>query len=446
VIAPERAFAAIALAAGLLLALVLPPGAAPDETRHLSRVYAMSEGIFRVPGTRAPRVRIPRSIPTLHRAVNGADWPKPPPRRTPAQMASLLRQPLDPARRVGVANAGIYPPVVYLPQLVGVAPGRWLGLSPAALIYLGRLVSLAAWVALTALAIRLAPARRWTLAVLSLTPTAVASAASISADPMTNAAALLFTVAVVRSASRTGPFARSEGATLVATAAFLALVKPGYWPLALAVLAIPPARCGGRRRQLALAASIGVWIAAPSLAWLAYAQASAPAPASPGADPAAQLHLVLAHPAGFLAVLARSLAVDGAHYWVTFVGRLGPLIVALPNVIYVLWAVALAAMVAFDGPLRGPLGDARRGWLAVASAAALFTMLTMAYLGWNQPGEPTVRGVQGRYWAPAMPALAFALPAWDLPLPAAVRVPVLAIAAGSLAAAVGAVLAVCYRF
>jgi hypothetical protein len=268
---PTRVFVALALAGGLAIALLLPPGAAPDETRHLSRVWVMSEGRFDVPGREPPRATIPKSISELHRLANGERWPDPPPPRTLAEMAALLDQPLDPARRSNIANAGTYPPVAYLPHLLGVAPGRWLGVSPAGLIYLGRFGGLVAWVALSALALQLAPARRWTLALLSLTPMAVASAASVSADPMTNAAALLFTAAVLRAACGSGAAPPRDLGAVLAAALFLGLVKPGYWALAAAALAIPAERAGGTGRRLGLAAGAFAAVALPSLAWLALA-------------------------------------------------------------------------------------------------------------------------------------------------------------------------------
>ena len=442
---PEHVFATIALVAGLLLAFVMPPGAAPDETRHLSRVYAMSEGIFRVPGTKLPRVTIPKSIPDLYRAVNGKEWPKPPPARTIAETAAFLDQPLDPSLRVGIANAGTYPPTVYLPHLLGVAPGRWLELAPAALIYLGRVASLLAWIALTALAIHVAPARKWTLALLSLTPMSVASAASISSDPMTNAAALLFAVIVMRSVCADGPLARAETRTLFGGALLLAMVKAGYWPLALATLAIPGARVGGASRRFALTAGVAATALFPSLVWLIVAQANAPAPPVEGADPVAQLGFVLGHPLAFAGILARTIVLTMPVYWTTFVGELGPLLVKLPAFVYALWAIALVAMIAADGPSPPALAREGRTWLAVAFAATIAVVFTMAYLGWNPVGEREIRGVQGRYWAPAVPMLVFALPAWDRALPERWRSALFGVAAISLVSALGAVWGVYYR-
>jgi uncharacterized membrane protein len=442
---PEVVFAAIALVAGVLLTFAMPPGAAPDESRHLSRVYVVSEGFFGVPGMKPPRIEIPKSIPGLHRAIQGDDH-RHPPRRTIGEMAAFLAQPLDSEQRVGIASAGAYTPIVYLPHLVGVAPGRWLGLSPAALVYLGRITSLLAWIALTALAIRLAPARQWTLVLLALTPMSIASAASISGDPMTNAATLLFSVFVLRAICGSGALTRNELLALLGTALFVGVAKPGYWPLALATLAIPPARAGGRLRQLAISAGLSAAIVLPSVAWLAYAQLSAPAPPIANSDPAAQLRFVLGHPLEFAGVLARTLTQGAPAYFTTFVGELGPLIVELPAIFYVLWAVALVAVVAADGPSSRALDRGRRLWLGAAFAASIATMFTMAYLGWNPVGERVIRGVQGRYWSPAVPMLVFALPAVQRSLPEWLRLALLGVAVASLVAAIAAVFAVYYRF
>jgi uncharacterized membrane protein len=440
---PARAFAVVAAIFGLALALAMPPGAAPDETRHLSRVFLMSEGVFGVPGLRPPRAQVPKSIPELHRAIEGENF-REPPRHTVGEMAAFLAQPLDPERRIGIANAGTYPPVVYLPQLVGVAPARWLGLAPAALIYLGRLTSLAAWIALTALAIRIAPARRWTLALLSLAPMAVAGAASISADPATNAAALLFTAVAMRAATGAGALATPERNALLGAALLVGLVKPGYWPLALAALAIPPPRCGGRARQVGLAAATGAAMLIPSVGWLLFAQRNDPAPPIAGADPVAQLRFVLGEPLVFATILADTLATGLPTYWTTFVGELGPLIVRLPTAVYALWAVLLAAAIALDGP-PAPIAREGRLWLAAAFALSIAAMFAMAYLGWNPVADPVIRGVQGRYWAPVVPLLAFALPAASGAPSERVRIALLGGAAASLATALVAIARVYYR-
>ena len=272
----------------------------------------------------------------------------------------------------------------------------------------------------------------------------VASAASISGDPITNAAALLFTVFVMRAICGRGALRTGEIAALFGSALFVALAKPGYWPIALAALAIPPARAGGRRPQLALAAGLAAAIAVPSLAWIALAQRSAPVPPIVGSDPVAQLAFVLGDPLGFASILARTLVQTASVYWTTFIGELGPLIVKLPAPLYGAWALALAVAIAADGP-AAPIDLRRRGWLGVVFALSIVTVFTMAYLGWNPVGAGVIRGVQGRYWAPAVPMLAFALPARGAALPGWLRAILLIVAASSLVAAIVAVVGVYYR-
>lgn len=441
---PARVFAAIAIGAGLVLALVMPPGAAPDETRHLSRVFLISEGTLAVPGAARARAEVPKSIPEMHRSLETTRWPEPPEPRTAAEMASLLRQPLDPDRRAGIANAGTYPPLVYLPHVPGVTLGRWLELAPAALIYLGRIGSLLAWAAATAWAIRLAPARRWTLALLSLTPMAVASAASISADPITNAAALLFTVVTLRAAVGRGPLAAREWGAILATALGVALTKPGYAPLALLALAIPAARCGGRGKQVAFAAVVAAAMILPSLAWIAHAQASAPALPVRGSDPDGQIAFVLGDPTGFAAILLRTVRASAATWYTTYVGELGSLVVPLPAPVYAAWGAAFAVALLADGPPLA-LAPAPRAWLVAAFAGTVALVLALAYVGWNAVGANVVAGVQGRYFAPAVPALVLALPSWRSPVPAVLRTALVITAAAILLAAVAAVVRVYYR-
>jgi len=439
---PERAYLALASVFGVALGIAVPPGAAPDETPHLSRVYVISEGYLGVPGERTRTVTIPRSLPELHRWVNGDSWPPEVPPRTPAAMAALLERPLVPAQRVQLHNAGTHPPLAYAPQLPGVWLGRLLGLGPAVLIYLGRAGSLAVSIALGWLAIRLCPWRRWTLVLLATTPMSLATAASVSADPLTCSAALLFVALVARSAfGRSGPLGRDELLALLASAILLSLTKAGSQPLAALALLIPAERCGGRVRQLGLAAALAAAVCVPAAIWLAVARAAAPPPASPGADPVAQLNVIASDPLAYLRVLADSVASLTGDWYRTFVGVLGPLAVTLPAALYWAYAGAFALAALCDGPPPDAL-TARRSALCLAVfAISVVATLTLGYVGWNQVGAPLVRGVQGRYFIPAMPVLFLALPPWRRELPAAARNALVAVAAAGGTAAVAALLA-----
>jgi hypothetical protein len=437
---PARAFAVLALLLGAALAATLPPTAAPDEGLHLARVWTLTQGRLLPPGPATAPAWIPQAIPALHFAVNGATVPASVVPRSPGETLALAAAPVAPGRTVRLLQGGAYPPVVYLPAVLGVGVGRLLGLPVGALVWLARAANLAAWTALTAWAIRICPLRRWSLVLLGLMPMSLATAASVSADGLTNALAWLFLAVVLRSAfGRSEPIGRGELGGLLGAALGLGLAKAGYQPLVLSALAIPPARCGGRGRWLALATGVALAASVPAAGWLAAMQLVAPPPPAPGADPAAQLHYLLAHPTAFAVAVARTVRLDASAWARTFVGVLGPLTVALPASIYWGWAVAGAAVLAADGPSPEGLSQGRRWLLAAAFAGCAGLVLVSAYLGWNPVGAGHVRGVQGRYFLPAAPALVAALPARRAVLPADGRLAVLVFAAASGLAAVVAV-------
>lgn len=443
---------ALAVPLGLALGAVLPPLAAPDEGAHLGRVWVLCEGDWRAPGDRADGApRFPRSIVELHRAVNPpGEIPPRAPRWTPAEWAGVLGRPLEPERRAGLRATGFYTPLAYLPALPGVALGRWLELPAAGLAWLGRATSLLVWVAITCAAIRLCPLRRWTLLVVSTTPTALAAGASVSADAWTNGAALLFVATLAHlafadtaaRASGTMPLGRRELVALLGAALLLGAAKGGYWPLAALVLAIPPARVGGPGRLVALAIAAAAAVLLPTVLWLAAAGGVAP-PGVAGTDPAAQLRHVLADPLGFARVVASTAAIETPAWAVSFVGVLGPLTVPLPTAAHLAWSAALAIVLVLDGPAPPALTPARRALFAAAFAACALLAIALAYVGWNPVGASHVLGVQGRYFLPAAPALALALPARARPLPAAAAA---LSAAGVAACGILAVAAVVARY
>jgi hypothetical protein len=440
-ISPARAFAGLALALGAALGAALPPMAAPDEGVHLARVWTLTQGRLLPPRDGAQPAWIPQAIPALFFAVNGPSVPARVLPRTVGQTLALAAAPVAPDRRVRLIAGPVYSPVVYLPAVLAVGLGRVLALPVGALVWLARVANLLAWTALTAWAIRICPLRRWTLVLLGLMPMSLAAAAAASADGITNALAWLFLAVVLRSAlGRAGPIGRRELAGLLGAALGLGVAKAGYQSLALVALAIPPARCGGRGRWLALAAGVALAATVPAAGWLAAVQLAGPASSGTGTDPGAQLRYVIGHPAAFAAVLAHTARLDASAWAQTFVGVLGQLTVRLPTSIYWAWAVVGAAVIVVDGPAPEGLSAGRRWLLAAVFASCIGLVLVSAYVFWNPVAAADVKGVQGRYFLPAAPALVAALPARRAALPAEGRLAVLVFAAASGAAAVVAVL------
>jgi hypothetical protein len=433
-------FLALAGSVGAFFAIATPPHDPADEARHHARAWLVSNGRFGVVG-RAPdhEAAIPREILRLHppghhhsdAQLRAGRFPLGTPPSAPHTFDELVARLDGPPAGVEFRYVRLltpYNPVVYAPY----APAFWVaegfGLSTMSGLWLARLLGLGAWLAAVGFALWRAPHHRWLLAAGALLPLSVFQAASISADPLTQAAAFVFFAEWLRLVARDTPPPAPRGYAGVVAAAFvLGLVKPGYAPLTLACLGLP----GSRRARGVVTGVCLVAAAAPTIGWAAIALAAREPPLVPGADSLAQLHFVGDHPAAFLAAVFNTLAADAARWCVDLVGTLGHLDVEIPPGASALGLAALVASATLD-PGRLPL----RGRLALlgTTAVTVLVLLGLAYLGWASVGADRIPAFQPRYLLPLLPFALAALPA----LPAAVGRPV----AGGTAAALTAVLAI----
>ena len=397
---------------GVAFALVTPPLQTPDELRHLGRAFAVSEGTLAaqtvVDGE--PCIEVPRSLLALPARLGKGLQLHAERRQDPDRIARELARPPALEPRAPQPLPSLYSPLAYVPQAAGVALARALGLPIVAYVYAGRLANLAAFLALTALALRAAPAHRTTLLLVALLPMTLFLAASLSADAVTNALAFAWLGLAWRAALPGPPLdARAWGALALAGAS-LGLAKPGYVPLVALVLAVPASRFESRgRRALAVAG----WAAAalvPGLLWSAYVARLAPGPLIAGADPAAQLRWIAENPGGFAGVLLGSLAEARRVWMATFVGVLGHADTWLPRWLYTLYPLVLVAVGIADGGPGSPLRGAGRRALALAAAASCaLGALVLGYVLWNEVGSRWIQGFQGRYFTPAVPLALAAL-------------------------------------
>jgi uncharacterized membrane protein len=316
----------------------------------------------------------------------------------------------DPAPRgmptfVDFSAAAVYPPVPYIPSAIGIRVGRTFGASAFVLVLLARLAELAAFIALLALAIRRLPSRAWILVVVALMPVVVFQAATVSADAITNALALLVIAdALALTAQPRGRVPRGMLIETILATIGLALCKQPYL-LAAALLVFPAWR---HRHQIG--AALGPTVIAGgaiALAWTRWANDNYLAPnflpptlggqanyANNNVQPPEQLDYLRGHPFAFTGAIWRMVTDHGvkiAHdltaqvsYWHT------------PGVIAVLVGAGLAAAVLLDaGPLPG--GRALRALALALASAAVVASLFLAYVGWNALRAPRIDGYQGRY-------------------------------------------------
>jgi uncharacterized membrane protein/Tfp pilus assembly protein PilF len=405
---PEGWFLALALPLGGLFLFLTPPFRAPDEEAHFYRAFQISEGVFiaRKEGG-ATGGDLPRGLATVEttfRVLEGHAG-----RKTSAgQIRAAAAVPVDPGCRAFMrfSNTANRPPLIYLPQALGIRLARALSPSVLAGLYAGRLANLLAASALFALAIRRTPVLKWAFFALALTPMSLFLTASLSSDAMTNALAFLVLAQVLRCAFGPGDRATpGDLAFLLALGVLTGLTKQAYFPLVLSYFLIPIARLGTWRRYAALFGVLAAAVLIPTAAW-ALVVRGIYSPVVPGkVDPAAQWSYVCSHPGDFGRALLRGLTADLPATVEEYVGVLGALDVRLPAWLPAadLTLVALAAM--WTGG-SGALVRGRQALLAlgVALVQVLFLFLVI-HLFWDKVGPTQSIDVQGRYFIPVGPLL-----------------------------------------
>jgi uncharacterized membrane protein len=369
---------AVAAVFGLVFVFITPPFEVPDETAHYWRACAIAHGVFQpAPQFGQGYTAIPSGEREL--GIRGAA----PVRETRAR----IREDWEirwVSERVIVRYPLSLSPLPFVPQAIGIAIGDAFHLRPLIAFYLGRLLNLAASLALVLLAMRLFRDARWILCVCAMLPMTLFMFASFSPDAMT----IGVTFVAIALALAGSPW-------IIAATIAVALCKP-YLLVPLLVLA-------SRRRWIAALTALTV-VAGGYLSSL-FAKTSATF-MRPDVDPHAQIELIKHHPLHAAGIVAADLAHHAVAYGEQMIGTLGWLTIPLPSAV-ILVVVALLVLVAL---MAGPrLTVMQRVLAAVIAIASIVTVELSEYISWTAAGANLIEGVQGRYFIPIAPLLLVAI-------------------------------------
>ena len=410
----------VAAVLGLAFAFVTPPFEAPDEVFHFWRPMVMAQGQL-LPERRGEpdAATLPVGMKTLVYVFITADG-----HYTAMKMREAASIPLQPEIVKPIRFPAWYTPVAYLPQTLAALVTRIFTLRPLVAYYLGRLFNLAAALALTGIAMRIAPAFAAPIAAAALLPMTLSQFASWSADALTIALAFLFAAMLVSG---------RVSAAAVVVAFFLALCKPAYFLVALLVLVT-------RSRPALKTAVIGASAIGTALAF-AYARlAWYVQRIGDPIDPHAQLQCLFSDPMRFVRALGHDLATHARLYVEQAIGRFGNLgQVGLPAVVVVLEVVLLVGVALTSNSLSGRQRVAA-ALIVVASSGGI---VLSQYLTWSVACGEVLEGVQGRYFLPILP---LALAACALPQRQRWRVGAKTIVAVALIANLVAIAAIARHF
>jgi hypothetical protein len=416
---PAVLFAVIAVLAGSLLIAVTPPLRGPDEAQHFLRAYGLTQGDL-VPSTRDAQghkglyvpARIARELNFFenekfaHRTPGFSYW-------TVFAAHAQEAQPVSPDEDMPVfvlyRGAEGYSPIPYLPYAAAIAIGRAAHLDFLTMLYLMRAFGLLAVTAITALAIALAPRLAWAFLVIALLPSSLYSRAVVSADGASLACAMMAVALMLRgvlSPAADRPWQQSLWLALGA------LAKPPQLALVLLEAMKRPARAWPREWKAAAAVVLPsvivtwLWTIASSADVAAYRLLEFMDVRPEEFDPIWKLQFMLHEPLLFPRLLVHSFTDYGVQMWQQLIGVLGWLDTPLAGWTYpVLTTLMLAS---FFGPLDTDRATGRRIALACGLAVAgyCFAVFFIFFLVWTALDATQIDGVQGRYFVPALPAVA----------------------------------------
>ena len=402
----ESFFLLTLLIFGLVMIVLIPPGAGYDEEDHLIRVWELSAFSF-IPGQMSPQEL---KYPTLFRdlayrqqansgIIDSDFWKRY--ARTPLYENGMVHRELK--------TKSVYSPALLLPQAMIMRLGRSADLPALAVFYACRLAGLLSYLILVWLALRWAPFGKWILLVLALSPMALFQAATLTPDAISNGIGFLFIAGTLKLA-QSKEMGWQEYGKLVLLLFLLFLAKVNLIVLILLpFLLIPPVRFTQKSIYAFLLGTTVILLLVEVVGWNLVATSRSNALLANNANAGAQVRYIVEHPFVFPAILLKDPFINGLTYLQGWINGYGYLYWSPPQIVSVLFLLSLAAVLLVDSTREQVSRKDRIVFILVFLAGYLVTAVPL-YLTFTTVGLNQLLGMQGRYFIPLalLPALVLA--------------------------------------
>ncbi len=393
----ENLFLGISLILGLFYTFFMPLLHLPDELGHFYRVLSLLQGDFFCAPTGEALLPVP-VIPYLSGAASQEMvW---------ANASYCLTE--SAPTMVSIVNQCLYLPLCYILQVIGVGIPYIFTRNSLVLILSGRLVSGLFCTLIIYCAIKLIPAGKTYLALIALMPINLQERFSMSVDNITFAVCV-FVLALCLHLRSKSSVSRKDLILLYGSLLLLASCKVVYFLLALLVLLIPSCAFSSLKQGRIHKCCAVILTAVVSLGWLTVASSYLDATKAGGNASEKLLYMIL-HPLSYLTVILRT-----QYYWIlekhfmngTVGSHLGLMDIQIPAyIVWILYALLFAAVFLDWNTHRTK--DVPMGILLIATSLLIvLAIFSSLYVQWTS-GDPasifTIEGLQGRYYAPILPA------------------------------------------
>lgn len=396
----HKLFIVIAILLGMGYLLLAPMYTGSDEFNHFYRIYEIAEGRMITPivegnvggdlpsSLKEAKVEKPEEIKYYH-------------------LPQMIQIKLNPEERIiysgEYVNTALYPPIQYLPQLIGVELGRLLQLNPYWIGMLGRVTNLAFYIILCAFAIKIVPKNKLFVMLLLLTPTVLSTAATLSADVFTNSLIALFIAYILKFIYTKERIKKKEYVLFTILILCVSICKIVYLPFVFLSLFIPK-ECFSSKKQKILYHIITIGIGMIlSMVWLSVTNSYF---AIYYTNSAAQKQFIFSHLVSYFFIVLRTYAEQFVSLFMNMMA--GTDIYQAQLSIYPIISISFLAMLllAIRDNISNKVPKVMKwvsGLICLAvmglSATAVYIQVTAQFIALE---NPVAVGLQGRYFIPLL--------------------------------------------
>lgn len=258
---PYNFYLVIALFAGILFSLIIPPFRGPDEASHVFRIYELSNvDFFLEKGNDGYGYNIPDALQRVN--INSfADKEKGVIKRIQNSYENGRVQKSDGNSFQTFEGSGTYTPIAYAIYVPTAAFTRLMSNNFYIFFMVLRFSSMLACVILTFFAIRIIPFGKWFMVTIGLLPMAIHQTSVVSTDGLLIASVALFVASILYAKKNWQNINTKYKLALLCLLSLLSVVisaKPGYIPLLLLLFLLPSALFSNLKKYWLYIISIGV--------------------------------------------------------------------------------------------------------------------------------------------------------------------------------------------
>jgi len=405
--APAYFFITTSLVFGGVFILITPPFQAPDEASHFLRAYQISEFNFSVDtigGVTGGELPVDVKQTVLITTTNPSMEFKSNIKYDVGKTRAALMTNEDDSKRVvmGFASTAVNSPVSYVPQVIGMTPGRLLNLPPILQLYSGRIMNLIAWTSCVALAIKLIPRKKWAMVAIGLLPMALFQAASLSTDVAATGLSAIFITYILHLLHKKKQLKVKQLILLLCVAILLVLSKQVMFVLLGLLFLLPNELFASRVKAYAWRLGIIFTALLAFGLWLYIIRDIDPAATFANQqDQSAQLKFMLLNPFSYINTLWNTYFFTwGDEITRSFIGNFGWVDAPLSTFWVVFGYIELTILLLMSYKAKEWLTKNQKALVICVFVLFWLAVSTVLYLFYNPVGYKIIVGLQGRYFIP----------------------------------------------